>query len=137
MRKVLLLLLSAALCAAASAQVDQGRDLSKYADDKFGLDDQYTVTTPYETVVVKPVRSRRIKNVIVLIGDGMGVEQVSMGWVLNGGRLNMDNFQVTGGSRTYSATASRIFFVWSVSQAEEGPSGGAGSRWKGWPIARR
>ena len=103
MRKVLLLLLSAALCAAASAQVDQGRDLSKYADDKFGLDDQYTVTTPYETVVVKPVRSRRIKNVIVLIGDGMGVEQVSMGWVLNGGRLNMDNFQVTGGSRTYSA----------------------------------
>lgn len=137
MKRTFLFVLSALLCFAAYAQEDQGRDLSKYADDKFGLDDQYTVSTPYQTVTVKPVKSRRIKNVIVLIGDGMGVEQVSMGWVLNGGRLNMDNFQVTGGSRTYSATASRIFFVWSVSQAEEGPSGGAGSRWKGWPIARR
>ena len=103
MKRTFLFVLSALLCFAAYAQEDQGRDLSKYADDKFGLDDQYTVSTPYQTVTVKPVKSRRIKNVIVLIGDGMGVEQVSMGWVLNGGRLNMDNFQVTGGSRTYSA----------------------------------
>ena len=103
MKKIVLILLSAVLCTVAFAQEDQGRDLSKYADDKFGLDDQYTVATPYETVTVAPVKSRRIKNVIVLIGDGMGLEQISVGWVLNGGRLNMDNFRVTGGSRTYSA----------------------------------
>ncbi len=102
MKRTVLLLLSAFLCSVAFAQVDEGRDLSKYADDKFGLDDQYTVATPYETVTVGPVKSRRIKNVIVLIGDGMGLEQISVGWVLNGGHLNMDNFQVTGGSRTYA-----------------------------------
>ncbi len=103
MKKALLFLLSAAFCVAAAAQVDQGRDLSKYADDKFGIDDQYTVATPYETVTVSPVKSKKVKNVILLIGDGMGLEQISVGWVLNGGRLNMDNFRVTGGSRTYAA----------------------------------
>ena len=42
------------------------------------------------------------KNVIFMIGDGMGLEQVSCGWVLNGGHLNLDNFKVTGFSRTYA-----------------------------------
>lgn len=88
---------------AAFAQVvDQGRDLSKYADDKFGEDDKYTVETPYQTVKVSPVKKNaKIKNVIVLIGDGMGLEQISTGWVLNGGHLNLDNFPVAGYSRTW------------------------------------
>lgn len=88
---------------AAFAQVvDQGRDLSKYADDKFGEDDKYTVETPYQTVKVSPVKKNaKIKNVILLIGDGMGLEQISTGWVLNGGHLNLDNFPVAGYSRTW------------------------------------
>ena len=103
MKKIVVFLFAAALCTLASAQgVDQGRDLSKYADDKFGLDDQYTVTTPYPTITLGPVRSNRIKNVIVMIGDGMGVEQVACGWVLNGGSLNMEQCPVTGFSRTYA-----------------------------------
>ena len=103
MKKSILFLLAVSLCTLASAQVvDQGRDLSKYADDKFGLDDQYTVTTPYQTITLGPVRSNRIKNVIVMIGDGMGVEQVACGWVLNGGSLNMEQCPVTGFSRTYA-----------------------------------
>ena len=103
MKKIIVFLFAAALCTLASAQgVDQGRDLSKYADDKFGLDDQYTVTTPYPTITLGPVRSNRIKNVIVMIGDGMGVEQVACGWVLNGGSLNMEQCPVTGFSRTYA-----------------------------------
>jgi len=103
MKKFVLFFISAAFCTLASAQVtDQGRDLSKYADDKFGLDDQYTVTTPYQTVTLGPVRSKKIKNVIVMIGDGMGVEQVACGWVLNGGSLNMEQCPVTGLSRTYA-----------------------------------
>ena len=102
MKKLFFIFIAASLCTLAAAQVDQGRDLSKYADDKFGIDDQYRVTEPYQTVTVAPVRSRRIKNVIVMIGDGMGLEQVSVGWVLNGGHLNMDNCRVTGLSRTYT-----------------------------------
>lgn len=104
MKKIIIFLYAVALCTLASAQVvDQGRDLSKYADDKFGLDDQYSVTTPYPTVTLGPVRkNNKIRNVIVMIGDGMGVEQVACGWVLNGGSLNMEQCPVTGFSRTYA-----------------------------------
>ena len=85
----------------AGAQTDPGRDLSKYADDKFRDDDKYSVAVPYETVTVKQPKSKRIKNIIVMIGDGMGLEQISVGWTLNGGHLNLDNFPVAGYSRTY------------------------------------
>ena len=93
------LVLGCSVC--AWAQTDNGRDLSKYADDKFREDDQYQVETPYETVTVKQPKSKKIKNVIVMIGDGMCMEAVSVGWTLNGGHLNMDNFPVAGYSRTY------------------------------------
>ena len=103
MKKLFILLLAASFCTLVSAQtVDQGRDLSKYADDKFSIDDQYQVAVPYQTVTVSPVKGRRIKNIILMIGDGMGLEQVSVGWVLNGGHLNLDNCKVTGFSRTYT-----------------------------------
>ena len=93
------LVLGTSIC--AFAQVDTGRDLSKYADDKFREDDKYHVETPYQTVVVKQPKSRKIKNVIFMIGDGMSMEAVTVGWTLNGGHLNMDNFPVAGYSRTY------------------------------------
>ena len=87
---------------ALSEEEDISRNRSKYANDQFSEDDQYTVAVPYETVTVKQPKGRKIKNVIVMIGDGMGVEQVSCGWVLNGGHLNMDNMPVSGFSRTYA-----------------------------------
>lgn len=85
----------------ALAQTDPGRDLSKYADDKFRDDDKYQVAEPYETVTVRQPKSKKVKNVIVMIGDGMGLEQISVGWTLNGGHLNLDNFPVAGYSRTW------------------------------------
>ena len=82
---------------------DISRNRSKYAANQFSDDEQYTVAEPYQTVSVKPVPAgNTIKNVIVMIGDGMGLEQISCGWVLNGGHLNLDNFPVTGLSRTYA-----------------------------------
>ena len=103
MRNFIIFITALVWSAAAFAQVDQGRDLSKYADDKFQDDDKYHVETPYETVTVKQPRSRRVKNIIVMIGDGMSMEAVTVGWTLNGGHLNMDNFPVAGYSRTYCA----------------------------------
>lgn len=87
-----------------SAQVvdDGSRDRSKYANDTFSDDDRYTVAEPYTPVTVSQVKGRRIKNVIFMIGDGMGLEQISTAWVLNGGRLNFDNMIYTGFSRTYA-----------------------------------
>lgn len=63
----------------------------------------YTNTTPYRTVNVKPVTGKKVKNVILMIGDGMGLVQVSSAWVANHGNLNIDNCMYTGFSRTYCA----------------------------------
>lgn len=64
----------------------------------------YTTNGTYEIVnVTPPPADAQVRNVIFFIGDGMGLEQTSCAWVLNKGKLNMDNFPVTGLSRTYSA----------------------------------
>lgn len=78
------------------------RDRSRYANDSFRDDDRYKVDEPYAVVHVEQVKGNKIKNVIFMIGDGMGLEQLSTAWVLNGGALNIDNFLYTGFSRTYA-----------------------------------
>ena len=60
--------------------------------------------TPYTYDVVKvqePPQTNAVKNIIFMIGDGMGLEQVSCAWVLNHGKLNFDNFTNVGISRTW------------------------------------
>lgn len=79
------------------------RDKSKYAVNNFADDDKYTMLEPYETVSVEEPSGRKVKNIIFMIGDGMGLEQISAAWVCNGGKLNLDNFNVTGIIRTYAA----------------------------------
>lgn len=79
------------------------RDMSKYAVNNFAEDDKYTMFQPYETVSVQEPKGRKVKNIIFMIGDGMGLEQISAAWVCNGGKLNLDNFTNVGIQRTYSA----------------------------------
>jgi alkaline phosphatase len=62
---------------------------------------EYTVAKPYETVKVKKVEGKKVKNVILMIGDGMGLVQVSAAWVANHGSLNIDNCTYCGFSRTW------------------------------------
>ena len=63
----------------------------------------YATPNPYETVEVSmPPVGNEVRNVIVMIGDGMGLEQVSCAWVLNHGKLNLDRFPYIGISRTYA-----------------------------------
>ena len=63
----------------------------------------YVTPQTYDIVSVEePPVSNEIRNVIFMIGDGMGFEQVSCAWVLNHGKLNLDNMPVVGFSRTYS-----------------------------------
>ena len=88
--------------AAAQTPDSLDRNRSKYATYSFSKDDQYTVEDPYQTVEVKQPRGKKIKNVIFMIGDGMGFEQVSVAWVANGGALNMDQMPILGASRTYA-----------------------------------
>jgi len=64
----------------------------------------YQTERTYDIVsVTEPAQDAEIRNVIFMIGDGMGLEQVSCAWVLNLGKLNLDNMPVVGLSRTYSA----------------------------------
>ena len=79
------------------------RDRSKYAVNNFAEDDKYTMLEPYETVSVEEPHGKKVKNIIFMIGDGMGLEQISAAWVCNGGKLNLDNFTNVGIQRTYSA----------------------------------
>jgi len=51
-------------------------------------------------VKVKQPKGKKIKNVIFMIGDGTGLTQWSVGWVANGGALNIDNMPVAGYSIT-------------------------------------
>ena len=62
----------------------------------------YATSNPYEIVSVQePAQDAEIRNIIFMIGDGMGLEQVSCAWVVNHGKLNLDNMPVVGLSRTY------------------------------------
>ena len=62
----------------------------------------YATPNPYEIVdVVMPPVDNEVRNVILMIGDGMGLEQVSCAWVLNHGKLNLDRFPSIGLSRTW------------------------------------
>lgn len=48
-------------------------------------------------------KSKKPKNVILMIGDGMGVAEVFAGITANGGHLFLDNFKHVGFSKTQSA----------------------------------
>lgn len=48
-------------------------------------------------------KSKKPDNIILLIGDGMGVAQVYAGATANRGKLHLDNFKHVGFSRTQSA----------------------------------
>ncbi|MBR5190142.1 MAG: alkaline phosphatase, partial [Paludibacteraceae bacterium] len=48
---------------------------------------------------------RKVKNVIFLIGDGMGLNQLYAGMTANGGTLNIERCTHTGLAKTYSANS--------------------------------
>lgn len=49
------------------------------------------------------VKKKKVKNVILLIGDGMGVTQIYAGYTVNKGKLNIERFENIGFSKTHSA----------------------------------
>ena len=89
MKKTAILLLTAALALSCK---ENGEKKLQY----------YQTPNTYDIVNVQmPPVTNEVKNVIIMIGDGMGLEQASCAWVLNHGKLNLDNFPYVGLSRTY------------------------------------
>lgn len=98
------LLLGAMVSAMAQNPDPDSRDKSRYAVNNFENDDLYTAIQTYEPVSVVMPKGKKVKNVILMIGDGMGLEQLSTAWVVNNRHLNItDNFPYVGLQWTYSA----------------------------------
>ncbi|PCH66700.1 MAG: alkaline phosphatase [Bacteroidetes bacterium] len=47
--------------------------------------------------------SKKAKNIILMIGDGMGTSQIFAGLVKNGGHLNLENFKHSGFIKTHAS----------------------------------
>lgn len=60
-----------------------------------------TSPAPVVATVVSP--EKRPKNIILMIGDGMGVTQISAGLYSNGNKLNLERFPVIGLHKSYSS----------------------------------
>lgn len=64
----------------------------------------YKGGAPYEVkTFTQTFKTKKPKNVIMMIGDGMGVAQVYAGMTANKGHLFLENFKYIGFSRTHSS----------------------------------
>lgn len=98
------LLFGSVISAVAQSPDPDSRDKSRYTVNNFENDDLYTAVQVYEPVSVQEPTGRKVRNVIFMIGDGMGLEQLSTAWVVNNRHLNItDNISKIGLQWTYSA----------------------------------
>lgn len=63
----------------------------------------YVMENPYEVPEIKAPKGKKVKNVVLMIGDGMSLMHVYSAWTANRGKLYLDNSQYVGLSRTYCA----------------------------------
>ena len=77
-----------------------------YKEDKSLVSNQYSYqeTERYE-VKNYSLKTRRKKpeNIILMIGDGMGIAQIHAGMTANGGKLFLENFKSIGFAKTHSS----------------------------------
>lgn len=89
--KNLLAIAAIALCASnASAQYNMPTQTFIY--DK-----------PYAVEKIQAPKGKKVKNVILMIGDGMSLMHVYTAWTCNRGKLWLENAQYTGLSKTWAA----------------------------------
>jgi len=61
----------------------------------------FTLEQPYNVERIAPPKGKKVRNVILMIGDGMSLMHVYSAWTVNRGRLWLENAQFTGLSKTY------------------------------------
>ncbi|MGY0040018.1 alkaline phosphatase [Pedobacter sp. NJ-S-72] len=72
--------------------------------------DKLTYTNPVAYPVYQPTyksdgSNKKVKNIILLIGDGMGLAQIHAGWIANHGNLNITMLRNSGFSQTAAANS--------------------------------
>jgi len=65
-------------------------------------EDGYSVYKVQNKVTELPP-ARKAKNVILMIGDGMGISQITAGMYANGNRLNLENFPIVGLHKSHAS----------------------------------
>lgn len=98
MKKILIVLISILWAYPLLAQ-ENYKTLSKEDSVKIYRGDEVYEVKTYSS----KFRSKKPKNIIFMIGDGMGTSQVFAGLTANGGRLFLENFKHVGFSKTQSA----------------------------------
>lgn len=98
------IVLCCGLLVASCGRDPESRNRSKGVENEYAEGCVYRAPFPYGVEPVAPVPDDgRVRNVILMIGDGMGLEQVSAALVANRGALYMAGMPYTGFSRTTSA----------------------------------
>lgn len=81
---------------------------SGYAQDQYqgssaGIQHVYSSEISYAVKNIKPTQGKKVENVILMIGDGMGISHYSSAWIANNGKMNIENCMYTGIVKTYAA----------------------------------
>lgn len=61
----------------------------------------YTLTKPYNVEKIEAPKGKHVKNVVLMIGDGMSLMHVYSAWTANRGHLWLENAEAIGLSKTY------------------------------------
>ena len=94
-----LLLVTAALCASLTLSAQsENREVKAAAGDTY-VEKQGSYTPSFKV----DGSNKKIRNIILMIGDGMGVGAVNSAMYANGGELTMTNLKTVGFVRTQSA----------------------------------
>ena len=57
---------------------------------------------PYAVEKLQAPKGKKVKNVILMIGDGMSLMHIYTAWAANRGKLWLENAQATGLSKTWA-----------------------------------
>ena len=66
------------------------------------LTQTFTYEHPYAVEKLQAPKGKKVKNVILMIGDGMSLMHVYTAWAANRGKLWLENAQATGLSKTWA-----------------------------------
>ena len=91
--KISCLALAFYICGTASLNAQSKRDKEQ----------TYVMENPYDVPHIECPKGKKVKNVILMIGDGMSLMHVYSAWTANRGKLFIDNCPVVGLSKTYCA----------------------------------
>ena len=98
--KLLLSLFTAALVVSSCTPAPETAQTEK-PESKSDILHTYVMDKPYEVHKIEAPKGKKVKNVILMIVDGMSLMHIYTAWTANHGKLFIENSQAVGLSKTY------------------------------------